>query len=332
MYQPGNFTPYPNQGQPTGHPTGQPFPGQPYQPNMGYANQPTMGYANPHNYQPNPYPSGHAAQPANQAYVNAYYAQMMEAQRLLNIKLAQEREYASRQPAGPKAPVDPGGNIRKYDHVLYVKAGDPACEEAIRLCKCLDNVFTAFLEKIPVIPPCVTRVPTIVDSIKRLVYPPHLCGRYIQELYFHATNYNHHAPQGNINARPMMPRVTSSFRDPNSATSVISGCDIASTHDPRCKPPSAGAFNLHGAYPNLRKMATLHGSADYTALLAMSDRLIKEAKEKAQLMQDRPPEAVSDTATPQEQALIEKQMADHLERIKQNVKTNNTPNNPTTTA
>ena len=68
-----------------------------------------------------------------------------------------------------------------------------------------------------------------------------------------------------------------------------------------------------------------------TALLAMSDKLIKEAKEKAQLAQDRPPEAVSDTATPQEQALIEKQMADHLERIKQNVKTNNTPN-PTTTA
>lgn len=301
--------------------------------------------------QPGPYSQPyHANQPnyhatANQAYVNQYYAQMVEAQRLLNIKLAHEREYARRQPIGPEAPVDAGGNVRKYDHVLYAKAGDPASDEAVRLCKYLDNVFVAFLDKIPVIPPCVTRVPTIVDSLRRLVYPPHLCGRYIQELNFlattsttstqgnnnHASN-NHHASNANF-ARP---RVTSLFRDPNSATAVISGCDLASnTHDPRCKPPSTGAFNLNGAYPNLQKMATLHGSADYSALLAHSDKLIKEAKERAQLMQERPPEAVNDTATPEEQALINKQMADHLERIKQNVKNNtnnpNNPNNPTNT-
>ena len=105
-----------------------------------------------------PLPHGQAHQPnyhatANQAYVNQYYAQMVEAQRLLNIQLAHEREYARRQPAGPEAPVDAGGNVRKYDHVLYAKAGDPASDEAVRLCKYLDNVFVAFLDKIPVIPP-----------------------------------------------------------------------------------------------------------------------------------------------------------------------------------
>ena len=320
------------------------FPGQPYQPNAYQPNayQPNAYQPNP-NTNPylggsNPY-SNYPPSNANQAYVNQYYAQMMESQRLLNIKLAQEREYARRQPVGPEAPVDPGGQIRKYDHVLYAKAGDPACDEAVRLCKYLDNVFVAFLDKIPAIPPCVTRVPTIVDSLRRLVYPPHLCGRYIQELNFLATsnhasnnnnNNNNNNPPSNTNfARP---RVTSLFRDPNSATAVISGCDIASnTHDPRCKPPSAGAFNLNGAYPTLHKMASLNGSADYAALLAHSDRLIKEAKERAQLMQDRPPEAVNDTATPQEQALIDRQMAEHLERIKQNVKNNNTPTTTTTT-